>query len=95
VRRPHAQLLWLSILETVSFLALLTAMFAGSEGGVSVIGLVHGLLFLAYALVVFLGREALGWSQGFTALAILTGPVGAVLALERLRRDRLAARVGT
>lgn len=81
---------WLSILETLSFIALLAAMATGSESGVSVVGMTHGLLFLAYAVVVFVYREALGWSLGFVALVILTGPIGAIIALERLRRERLA-----
>ncbi|MDP8928995.1 MAG: DUF3817 domain-containing protein [Actinomycetota bacterium] len=81
-------LAWLSILETVSFLALLMVMAAGSEAGVSVVGLAHGLLFAGYALFVWFQREALGWTLGFAALAILTGPIGPVLALERLRRER-------
>lgn len=84
-------LAWLSIFETASFVALLMVMAAGSEAGVSVVGLTHGLLFAGYALFVFFQREALGWSLGFTALAILTGPIGPVLALERLRRERRVA----
>lgn len=85
---------WLSILETISFIALLGAMTAGSETGVSIAGMTHGLLFLAYAVVVFVYREALGWSSRFVALAILTGPIGAIIALERLRRDHVEATSG-
>lgn len=47
---------WLSILETLSFVALLGVMAAGSGTGVSGVGLVHGLLFAAYAVVVWWGR---------------------------------------
>lgn len=75
-----------SVLETLSFLVLLAMMFAGNEGGVSFTGAVHGFLFLAYAILVLRDREHFGWTWGFTALAILTGPVGAILVLERLRR---------
>lgn len=81
-------LAWLSLLETASFLALLTVMATGSEAGVSVVGLVHGLLFAGYALLVWMRRDTLGWTLGFTALAILTGPIGPVIVLERLRRER-------
>lgn len=88
--RTATTVVWLSILETVSFIALLAVMIAGSEAGVSTVGMVHGLLFAAYAVVVFMWREALGWSAGFAALAVLTGPIGAIIALERLRRDRAA-----
>lgn len=82
---------WLSITETISFLVLLAMMATGNESGVSVVGMTHGLLFAAYALVVWMQRDALGWSTRFAVIAIVTGPVGAIIALERLRRDRRSA----
>jgi integral membrane protein len=75
-------------LETLSFVALLAAMLLESEAGVSVIGAVHGFLFLAYAVLIFRDREALGWTTGFMVVAIVTGPIGAIVVLERLRRER-------
>jgi len=74
-----------SVLETISFVVLLFMMFTHNEAGVSVVGATHGFLFLAYALLVVRDREAYGWSWGFVALAILTGPLGAIVVLERLR----------
>ncbi len=85
--RPNATLLKVSILETLSFMVLLTMMIRHSESGVSISGAIHGLLFLWYAVLVFRDRTAFGWSAGFTAAAILTGPIGPILVLERLRRD--------
>jgi heme A synthase len=61
-------------------------MVTGNEGGVSVTGAIHGVLFLAYALLVLRDREVFAWSWGFVAVAILTGPIGAIVVLERLRR---------
>ena len=83
---PVKRLVVVSILETASFVALLAMMLAGNESGVSVVGMIHGLLFLAYAGLVVMDRLNFGWSWGFTALAILSGPIGAILVLERLRR---------
>lgn len=80
------RLVTVSILETVSFVALLAMMLAGNESAVSIVGMVHGLLFLAYAGLVVMDRLSFGWSWGFTALAILSGPIGAIVVLERLRR---------
>ncbi len=74
-----------SILETLSFLVLLGMMIARSESGVSITGAIHGSLFLGYALLILKDREVFGWSWGFAALAILTGPVGAIIVLEKLR----------
>jgi integral membrane protein len=82
------QLAAVSILETLSFIALLAAMVLGSDGGVSVIGAVHGMLFLGYAFLVFRDRKLLGWTTGFMILVIVTGPLGAIVVLERLRRER-------
>ena len=82
------QLAAVSILETLSFIALLGAMYLGSDGGVSVVGMIHGLLFLAYAVLVFRDHRDFGWTTGFMLVAILTGPIGAIIVLERLRRDK-------
>ncbi len=76
----------ISILETLSFLVLLAMMLTGNEAGVSVAGAIHGVLFLAYAVLVLRDRDEFGWSGGFAALAILTGPIGPIIVLEELRR---------
>lgn len=76
----------LSIVETLSFIALVAMMVTHNEKGVSIVGAIHGLLFLGYAILVLRDREHFEWSWGFTALAILTGPIGPILVLEKLRR---------
>lgn len=83
---PAVRLRWLSIVETLSFVALLSMMLTGNEQGVSIVGAIHGILFLAYAILVVRDRETFGWSWGFVAAAVLTGPIGPILVLERLRR---------
>jgi integral membrane protein len=83
---PARRLRAVSILETVSFLALLWMMVSDDDAGISVSGAIHGLLFLGYALLVLRDRETFGWSWAFVAVAILTGPIGAIVVLERLRR---------
>ena len=82
----------LSVLETATFALLVAAMVANNDSGVSTVGLVHGLLFAAYTLAVLKWRVELQWSAAFAAAAILTGPVGPVLALERLRPVRFGPR---
>lgn len=80
------RLAWVSIAETLSFIALLGAMFLESETGVSLIGALHGMLFLAFALLVWLDHRDFGWSTWFAVGSVITGPLGAILVLERLRR---------
>ncbi|MBA2724557.1 MAG: DUF3817 domain-containing protein [Actinobacteria bacterium] len=83
--RVVSRLRLISIVETLSFIVLLTMMFMRSETGVSIAGAVHGFLFLGYAVLVLVDREHFGWTKGFTALVILTGPIGAIIVLEKLR----------
>jgi hypothetical protein len=76
------------ITEAVSYLFLLT-MWQGlrSHTGTLIVGSVHGMVVTAFALmVVFIYRE-MGWSAKFAALAIVTGPIGAVIVHERVRRQ--------
>jgi hypothetical protein len=80
-----------SVLETVSFLLVLAAMALLDKGELrSFAGAFHGLLFAAYAVLLFLTHRVLGWSRGFAFLGVVTGPIGAVVVLERLRRRVLA-----
>src|SRR5687767_1568418 len=88
VDQPKARRLgWVSIAETFSFLALAGAMVAHNERLISTIGAVHGLLFLAYAFFVWMDHEDLGWTRWFAIGSVITGPLGAMVVLERLRRD--------
>ena len=80
------RLKWLSIVETISFIVLLWMMISGNEEGVSIAGAIHGVLFLAYAIFVLRDRDKYAWSWLFVAAAILTGPLGPILVLEKLRR---------
>ena len=82
-----AKLRLVCLLETASFLGLLLMMLIGSEAGVSIVGLVHGLLFLWYALLVVTDRTKLTWSWTFAIVVVVTGPIGALIVIERLRRE--------
>lgn len=70
-----------SLAEGVTYVLLLVAMVAkyvfeaGGEGGVPVMGPIHGIVVLVYAGLVLMGREEQGWSIGQTLLAILLSAV--------------------
>ena len=83
---PSKRLRWLSIAETISFITLVWMMVTANEQGVSVTGAIHGVLFLVYAIFVIRDRDKFGWGWGFVALALLTGPIGPLIVLEKLRR---------
>lgn len=67
----------MSIVEAVSYLALLVATVvkrAGStELGVTIIGPIHGVLFLAFAAMVLVQFKDLGWPLWKAISAIFIG----------------------
>ncbi len=84
-----------SVTEAVSYLALLVATAVketgGTEAGVTVLGPIHGVLFLVFAALVLAARSALGWSWFRTLLALIIGslPFGGFWLERRwLRTDR-------
>ena len=82
-----------ALLEAVSYLALLTAtvVHRGFDGpdAVSVLGPIHGILFLAYALLTLLVREEQGWSGWQTVLVLIASalPFGAFVVNSRMVHD--------
>ncbi|MEU6037077.1 MULTISPECIES: DUF3817 domain-containing protein [Actinomadura] len=65
-----------SIAEATSFLVLLLIAMpfkymGDMPQGVSVVGPIHGVLFLAYVGLVFVAREQLGWDLRRTVLALV------------------------
>ncbi|MCU1463593.1 MAG: hypothetical protein JWO37_3668 [Acidimicrobiales bacterium] len=86
------------LVETVSYLVLMAFWFSwlflgGSRLGVQMFGSLHGMVFLAFAAMVFGVHQPMGWSRGFLAVAILTGPIGAVYVYWRIRRDGVPRRL--
>jgi len=81
---------YVALAEATSFLILLYFTFTHSEGGVDIMGPLHGTLFLAYVLLVLVLRGPAGWSWQVT-LAVL---VGAVLPFGGFVVDRWLARTG-
>ena len=84
--------------EGISFLVLLgIAMplkyLAGLPLAVRVVGLAHGVLFLAFVVLVFEAMGSLRWSakQVLTALLASLLPFGTLLLDRKLRREAQAA----
>ena len=80
--------------EAISWTALLVAMFlkwivhAPHEGGVPVVGMVHGVGFVVYLVSTVWAAVRLRWSPGTTVLGLLAGvpPFGTVVFERRLAR---------
>lgn len=87
--------------EAISWTALLVAMFlkwivhAPHEGGVPVVGMVHGVGFVVYLLSTLWAARTLRWSVGTTAVGLVAGvPPFGTLVFERwlLRHGVLGVR---
>ena len=74
------------LIETVSYVVLLWFWLGGSDVGTKIVGAIHGQIFLVFAAMVIAMFKPMRWSWRFLAAALLTGPVGAVVVYERLRR---------
>ena len=88
---------YVSLAEGVSFLLLLLVgmpiQFAGHElTPMRILGMVHGLLFIAYVLLALVGRNRLKWTIKRTLWVLIMAvlPTGAFFA-ERSVRAELAA----
>lgn len=95
-RAPLVPVRWLRIValaETVTYLCLLASVvnrrvLDGPDLS-SVIGPVHGLVFLAYMGLILVVRQSRGWSWWFTFGALLAAviPLGAFVLVERRLAD--------
>lgn len=69
-----------AIAEAISWLGLLIAMLfkwiiaddpnAGAQGGVPVMGPIHGTIFIAYVVTCLVARSKFGWTAKTTILAL-------------------------
>lgn len=67
-----------AVAEALSWAGLLLGMFfkyvvGAGEGGVSVFGMVHGIVFVTYVVTSFAVFKPLAWRRKTLALALLAG----------------------
>lgn len=86
----------IAVVEAITWIALLVAMFlkyvvkTDHEGGVPVVGMLHGIAFSVYVVSTIVAARVLRWSLGTTALAL----VAAVPPAATILFERWAARTG-
>ena len=87
LERKAKALAVMALVETVSYLVLFYFWVVAPDDVVRpVVGFFHGLVWLAFVAMVVLIREPIGWSWGYTALVVLTGPIGGILVFTRIKR---------
>lgn len=87
LERKARSLQWVAVVETVSYLILFAFMIAGNHVGIRIVGTLHGMIFLGFAAMVLMIARPMRWTWLYVAVVIATGPIGAVLTYERIRRD--------
>lgn len=90
VERRLGPLKVVAVVESVTYLALLMFWLSGNRVGTLLLGSMHGMVVCAFAGMLLLIFRSLGWSLGFAVFAILTGPIGALVVFERVRREEPA-----
>lgn len=84
----------MALVETVSYLVLFYFWIVQPNDVVrQVVGMFHGLIWLAFVAMTVIIRPDIGWSWAYTALVVITGPIGGVLVFARLRRTPRAVLV--
>jgi hypothetical protein len=87
LERKSKALSVMALLESVTYSVLFYFwIVAPSVAGKALAGFVHGLVWLAFVAMTVIIRPDIGWTWGYTALVILTGPIGGILVFIRIRR---------
>jgi len=87
LERKADALKWVSLVEGITYVGLLVFWLGGNRIGTVLFGSLHGMIFLAFSGMVLLIAREIEWSWTFAVVAIVTGPIGAFLVYERIRRD--------
>ena len=87
LERKSKALSVMALFESVTYCVLFYFWIVSpSVAGKALAGFVHGLVWLAFVAMTVIIRPDIGWTWGYTALVILTGPIGGVLVFIRIRR---------
>ncbi len=91
LERKARALQWVCVVEAVTYSLLLVFWLSGHTVGTAVMGSIHGLTVLAFAAMLIMITPAMRWSWWFDAAVLLTGPIGAIVVYERIRRHGVPA----
>lgn len=88
LERKAATLKWVALAESGTYLLLVWFwLIMPSDAGRAIVGSVHGMVWLAFCSMVIMIAKPIAWSWWYVALVIVTGPLGALLVWDRIRRE--------
>jgi hypothetical protein len=86
LERKAKALMFIALFETVTYLLLFYFWIVSPNDAMkAIVGFFHGLVWMTFVAMTVIIRPDIGWTWGYTALVVLTGPVGGVLVWWRLR----------
>jgi hypothetical protein len=87
LERKAKALMVMALVETVSYLTLFYFWIISPNDAVkAVVGFFHGLIWLAFVAMTVIITPAIGWSWLYTAVVVVTGPIGGLMVFTRLKR---------
>src|SRR3954470_13915007 len=87
LERKAKALKFVALFETVTYLLLFYFwIIAPNDALKAVVGFFHGLVWMTFVAMTVIIRPEIGWTWGYTALVVVTGPIGGVLVWWRLRQ---------
>jgi hypothetical protein len=92
LQRKAQSLSWVCVTETITYAVLFAFWVSGNRAGTAVTGSIHGIVVLAFAAMVIMISHDMGWTWRYVGLVVLTGPIGAILVFERIRRHGVPQR---
>ena len=84
----------MALVETVSYVTLFYFwVISPNDAAKAVVGSFHGLIWMAFVAMTVIIAPAIGWSWLYTAVVVVTGPIGGLMVFFRLKRTPRAALV--
>jgi hypothetical protein len=76
-----------ALIETLSYVTLFWFWIVQPNDAVkAVVGFFHGLIWLSFVAMTVIITPAIGWSWLYTAVVVVTGPIGGLMVFTRIRR---------
>jgi hypothetical protein len=76
-----------ALVETLTYVTLFYFwIISPNAAAKALVGSVHGLVWMAFVAMTVIIRPEIGWSWPYTAVVVVTGPIGGVMVYVRLKR---------